>query len=122
MKARFRKYGSAAEGIEGYYKFLSGYKRYHNLIGDTDYARACELIRQDGWATSLKYSENLKKLIKQYGLTAYDNRVIGDKGIDAVAREGMDGKWGSGCERREKLTAAGYDYRAVQDRVNEILK
>ncbi|MDE6024453.1 MAG: N-acetylmuramoyl-L-alanine amidase, partial [Lachnospiraceae bacterium] len=31
-------------------------------------------------------------------------------------------KWGVGRERKEKLTAAGYDYNAVQTRVNEILE
>lgn len=29
---------------------------------------------------------------------------------------------GNGTERREKLTAAGYDYSAVQERVNELLQ
>ena len=32
------------------------------------------------------------------------------------------GKWGSGDERKKKLTAAGYDYDAVQKKVNELLK
>ncbi len=33
----------------------------------------------------------------------------------------MDGKWGNGAERRERLTAAGYDYGKVQDAVNALL-
>ena len=37
-----------------------------------------------------------------------------------LAFEVLDGYWGSGDERKELLTAAGYDYKAVQDRVNEI--
>ena len=32
----------------------------------------------------------------------------------------MDGKWGNGQERKEKLTAAGYDYNAVQAEVNKL--
>ena len=44
------------------------------------------------------------------------------KSIDAIAREVIRGDWGNGDERRHKLTAAGYDYSAVQKRVNELLK
>ncbi len=81
IKARFRKFGSVAEGIRGYYKFLSVYKRYHNLIGVTDAYTACDLIRADGWATSLKYAENLKKMIRTYSLTDYDQKVIGNSSV-----------------------------------------
>ena len=44
------------------------------------------------------------------------------KSIDELAREVINGSWGTGAERKEKLTAAGYDYDAVQKRVNELLK
>lgn len=44
------------------------------------------------------------------------------KSVDAVAREVIAGKWGSGSERKSRLLAAGYDYAAVQKRVNELLK
>ena len=44
------------------------------------------------------------------------------KSIDAIAREIIRGDWGNGDERRHKLTATGYDYSAVQKRVNELLK
>lgn len=44
------------------------------------------------------------------------------KTIDELAREVIDEKWGNGSDRKNKLTAAGYDYAAVQKRVNELLK
>lgn len=44
------------------------------------------------------------------------------KSVDAIAREVIQGKWGNGAERKQKLTAAGYDYSAVQKRVNELLR
>lgn len=44
------------------------------------------------------------------------------KSIDIVAQEVLDGKWGSGDARKQKLQAAGYNYDAVQAKVNEILK
>lgn len=40
--------------------------------------------------------------------------------VDAIALEVLNGKWGNGVTRRRRLTAAGYDYQTVQDRVNEI--
>lgn len=39
-----------------------------------------------------------------------------------VAREVIQGKWGNGATRKQKLTAAGYDYSAVQAEVNRLLK
>lgn len=44
-----------------------------------------------------------------------------DKSIDQLAQEVIDGKWGDGTQRKQALQKAGYDYNAVQDRVNEIL-
>ena len=40
--------------------------------------------------------------------------------VDKIALEVLNGKWGNGTARRRRLTAAGYDYRTVQNRVNEI--
>lgn len=44
------------------------------------------------------------------------------KTVDELAREVIRGDWGNGAERKNRLTAAGYDYSAVQKRVNELLK
>mgnify|MGYP001625197833 CR=1 FL=1 len=44
------------------------------------------------------------------------------KSIDELANEVVDGKWGNGTDRKTNLEKAGYDYNAVQNRVNEILK
>ncbi|MBO5527102.1 MAG: hypothetical protein VZQ95_04040 [Erysipelotrichaceae bacterium] len=41
--------------------------------------------------------------------------------IEELAKEVIQGKWGNGQERKDKLTAAGYDYSAVQGKVNELL-
>lgn len=44
-----------------------------------------------------------------------------EKSVDTIAREVIAGAWGNGAERKEKLTAAGYDYTSVQAQVNAIL-
>ena len=44
------------------------------------------------------------------------------KSVDELAQEVINGKWGTGDARKKALIKAGYDYNAVQARVNEILK
>ena len=46
----------------------------------------------------------------------------GKKSVTELAKEVIAGKWGVGEDRKKKLTAAGYDYAAVQKKVNEMLK
>ena len=43
------------------------------------------------------------------------------KSVDELAQEVINSKWGDGEDRKAKLEEAGYDYNAVQDRVNEML-
>ena len=43
------------------------------------------------------------------------------KTVDELADEVLAGKWDNGAERERLLTAAGYDYNAVQKMVNEKL-
>lgn len=59
------------------------------------------------------YNENI---IEESTTTGNDK-----KSVDELAKEVIDGKWGDGEERKKKLEEAGYDYNAVQDRVNETL-
>ena len=40
--------------------------------------------------------------------------------VDKIALEVLAGKWGNGTARRRRLTAAGYNYKTIQTRVNEI--
>ena len=43
------------------------------------------------------------------------------KTVDELAKEVIAGNWGNGDDRKNRLTQAGYDYNAVQKRVNELL-
>jgi GH25 family lysozyme M1 (1,4-beta-N-acetylmuramidase) len=60
-------------------------------------------------------------VIKGCGFNGY-GKVAAEKTVDEHAREVIAGKWSNGYERKQRLTAAGYDYSVVQTRVNEILK
>ena len=44
------------------------------------------------------------------------------KPIPTVAQEVIDGKWGNGIDRKNRLHAAGYDYATVQKEVNRMLR
>lgn len=43
------------------------------------------------------------------------------KSIEDIAREVILGEWGNGEDRKNRLTQAGYNYDAVQNKVNELL-
>lgn len=43
------------------------------------------------------------------------------KSIDEIACEVIQGLWGNGQDRKDRITKAGYDYSAVQKKVNELL-
>ncbi len=60
-------------------------------------------------------------IIKNAGLNHLSDEPKPTKTIDELAQEVLEGKWGNGEERVKRLTEAGYDYKAVQNRVNEIL-
>ena len=64
-------------------------------------------------------------VIKNAGLNGYKNgssyTVPQASNIDEIAREVIRGDWGNGSMRKQRLTQAGYDYDAVQKRVNELL-
>lgn len=53
---------------------------------------------------------------------AVPGNSTGLKSIDEIAREVIGGLWGTGSERKSRLTSAGYDYDAVQKRVAELLR
>lgn len=51
-----------------------------------------------------------------------NEEAANQKSVSVIAKEVIAGKWGNGTERKQKLTAAGYSYSAVQAEVNLILK
>ena len=61
------------------------------------------------------------KVFDANGNEVYPNKSTSSKSIDTIAREVISGNWGNGSDRANRLRAAGYDYDAVQSRVNEIL-
>lgn len=89
-------------------------------------------IRQDGdnytvqcgaysiRANAVELSEKLQK----FGFIVYINGIKQNednkKSNEEVAIEVIKGLWGNGDDREKRLTAAGYDYKAVQQLVNKM--
>lgn len=89
-----------------------------------------------------KYSDNKPNIGSGYDIWQYsdDGRIVGingkvdmnkmekniisqptNKSVDELAREVINGLWGNGEDRKNRLTSAGYNYQEVQNRVNQIL-
>ena len=81
-------------------------------------------------AIAAKYGTTYQKLAAYNGISNPNVIKVGQKikipgkgkTVDELAKEVIAGKWGNGTDRKTRLAAAGYDYTAVQKRVNELLR
>lgn len=79
-----------------------------------------------------EYAEAMLATLKDAGFSGFltttgtaispTTSVAPKKTIDELAAEVIRGLWGSGSDRKKRLEAAGHDYRAVQARINQLLK
>lgn len=92
--------------------------------GETNYIKSNKVA---GRTVDQNYAYyDYPELMKKYGLNGYGKESnvqtsTNTKSVDTLAHEVINGSWGNGDDRKNRLTAAGYDYQAVQNRVNEIL-
>ena len=121
IRDNFRVYESMEAGVAGYYDFIST-KRYANLKTATDYVQYAERLKADGYATSSTYVNTLCSVVKKYNLTKFDGANVAKKSNEEIAKEVIDGKWGNGAERKNRLTQAGYSYSAIQAIVNKLVR
>lgn len=61
--------------VRGYFDFINN-SRYANLKGVTDPGEYLKNIRADGYATSLKYVDNLMAVIREYDLIRFDGKKV----------------------------------------------
>ncbi|MBR7070924.1 MAG: N-acetylmuramoyl-L-alanine amidase [Clostridia bacterium] len=71
------------------------------------------ILDEYGW-------DHFLALVEQYRGGKKEPAAV-QKSVEEVAREVVAGQWGNGAERKQRLTAAGYDYSAVQNKVNVLL-
>ena len=112
---------------------LNGNSSSSSTATATNTSNALYRVRKS-WADSksqigaFKDLNNAKKCAdSNKGYSVFDNNgkkvytTSTKKSVDTLAREVIQGKWGNGDDRKNRLIKAGYDYNAVQKRVNELL-
>ena len=89
---------------------------------DTYMVKAGDLYKIQVGAFKVKANaEAMMKKLQAAGFSAFITTAEGaGKSVDELAREVLQGKWGNGAERKKRLEAAGYDYAAVQKKVNQL--
>ena len=117
------KFDDMEDCVIGYFDFIN-IARYANLKGVTDPQLYLERIKADGYATSLKYVENLLKVIETYNLTQYDGKEAEEmpKIIALDAGHGMNTA-GKRCMKSidANETREWYLNDRISDRVEELL-
>ena len=137
IKACFRDYSNMEDSVRDYFDLIEGSRYKASLTKDT-VLEAITCIKNGGYATSPVYIstintifENNKAEITKYTVTGKVEPQFTDDMLTLdthevlilkVAKEVIQGKWGNGAERKRRLTQAGYDYNAVQRKVNELMK
>ena len=124
IKAAFRSYDSLNQCIMNFYELLNT-NLYKRVKAESDYSTQMQQIKQVGYMTSSTEVGTVISIINQFKLYEYDNVVydVPDmKSVEEIAKEVINGKWGNGIVRKQKLKLAGYDYKEVQSVVNRILK
>ena len=61
------------------------------------------------------------KVTANLSSTASTTTPSTSKTTEEVAKEVIAGKWGNGEDRKQRLTAAGYNYSLIQAKVNELM-
>ena len=119
----------AGAGYKAGYYFNEDYRK--NFFNETKLARFCT------WYARYTSAEQKGYDIWQYSSKGHVNGISGNVDLDwlindkllsaavpekksneEIAEEVIAGKWGSGADRKKKLTKAGYDYTAIQKIVN----
>lgn len=120
--SKFCKFKSMEDCVIGYFQWTN-IPNYANLKGVTDPRTYLENIKADGYATSLRYVDNLMDVIEKYDLTQFDRKEskVMSKIIALDAGHGMS-------TSGKRITLAGYpDTKEwylndrISDRVEELL-
>lgn len=141
-----QKVGSIAEAQTLAHKMLRLHNKYEyeadfTFPGDPALAAGCVVTLEDfgawngryiikqarhnisdsGYTTQIKLRKALAKEEERGSGGAAGSGSLSDEQLNELALAVIRGEWDNGQARIDKLTAAGYDYDTVQDRVNQIL-
>lgn len=98
---------------------------YHGSYGLWQYSSSGSVSGINGRVDMDYAIVDYPSIIKNGGFNGYGNGTVSSspsmKSLDEVAREVIRGDWGNGQTRKNSLNSAGYNYEAIQAKVNEIL-
>lgn len=86
VSAIFRKYPSWGESIKDRVSFFKA-DRYKKALGETDYTKSIQAIKDAGYATDPEYVNKIVKLIELYKLAEWDKVVLKSKPKAATKKE-----------------------------------
>lgn len=104
------------------FSFNCGTANLHNLIRNRSLKEIADAM--------LKYNKSSGKVLngltrrrkEERELFLKDYREVSSTfDLEKIAREVIEGKWGNGKQRKDKLTEAGYDYKVIQSIVNKLI-
>ena len=77
VNAEFRVYDSWEQSVWDHSAYLAGAKngsalRYKGLVGETDYRKAAQIIKDGHYATAPDYVEKICRIVEQYDLTRWN--------------------------------------------------
>lgn len=117
FKKKVISYRNKNTAIEGNSKPSNSVKALYRVRVSWDNAKS-----QIGAFSSL---ENAKKACKTgYFVFDANGKAVYPvkKSVTEIAKEVIQGKWGNGTDRKNRLEKAGYNYNEVQKKVNMLLK
>ena len=117
ITACFRAYNTIEDSISDYFDLITKNERYRKACVTESPLECITEIKNGGYATSPTYISTIMKIINQNELTKYD-KIENNIDIDKIAHDVINGKYGNGEERKQKL---GSLYNEVQKRVNQLL-
>ena len=125
IDACFRAYNNLQDSISDYFDLITRSERYRKACVASSPLECITAIKNGGYATSPTYINTIMSIINSNNLVKYDNvshetskNVSQETNIEELARKVINGDYGNGEERKQKL---GNLYNEVQKRVNEIL-
>ena len=124
INACFRAYDSLEQSIYDYFELITKSERYKKAINCNTSLECITAIKNGGYATSPTYIDTIMAIINSNNLPIYDNvnnveNPVNNSeiNIEQLAIDVINGKYGNGEERKQKL---GNLYNEVQAKVNSI--
>lgn len=111
-------YKTGVYASESWFKSYLDISKIKYLFWVAKYSTNKPTIYYDMWQYSDK--GRIDGIKGNVDISVYKNTL--KKSADEIADEVIAGLWGNGSHRKDRLEAAGYDYKEIQKKVNDKLK